>query len=77
MYCEDDMESIRKAAQRMINILGLKGSPVGVRLLGGGDPPHVGIERLRQHRYCRALMRAWCGVGILSLMGVSLQNESA
>jgi len=52
------METIQKAARRMMDILGLDGPPVGVRLLGEGVPPPEGVERLQQHRYCQALMRA-------------------
>ena len=49
----------------MIAVLGLNGSPVGVRLRGSDDPPPEGVERLQQHRYCQALMRARRGRHVL------------
>lgn len=49
----------------MISILGLRGSPIGVRLLRDGDLPPEGVERLQQHRYCQALMRARHGQHVL------------
>lgn len=48
-----------------MDILGLDGSPVGVRLLGVGVPPPGGVEKLQQHRYCQALMRARRGRHVL------------
>jgi len=60
----------------MIDILGLKGSPVGVRLLRDSDVPLEGVERLQQHRYCQALMRARHGRHVL-LDGAQLACPAA
>ena len=51
-------KQIQEQAARMISILGLHSQPVGVRLLSsdGMVPPEA--ERLSQHRYCQALMKA-------------------
>jgi uncharacterized protein (DUF169 family) len=49
---------IRKMGQRMIDILGLEGSPIGVRLLTVNDEVPPGAEVLKHHRYCQALMKA-------------------
>ncbi len=52
------MNEIREMGQRMIDILGLEGSPVGVRLLTADEEAPAGAEVLEHHRYCQALMKA-------------------
>lgn len=53
-----DVSAVSRFGARMIEILGLVGSPVGVRLL----PPHAdapaGATALEHHRYCQAVMKA-------------------
>jgi uncharacterized protein (DUF169 family) len=60
-----ELNQIREYGMRMVSILGLSSSPVGVRLLAkdGRIPP--GAERLLQHRYCQALMKARRGRDVL------------
>lgn len=62
---EQRLGTIRGHGASMIRILGLVGSPMGVRLLAAeeGDPP--GALVLRRHRYCQALMRARRGESVL------------
>jgi len=48
---------------RLIELLGLSGSAVGVRLLSGEDLP-AGSHALERHRYCQALMRARRGQSV-------------
>jgi uncharacterized protein (DUF169 family) len=50
-------EKIQKYSVRMKEILGLMGSPIGVRLLKTAEPV-PGAEPAPGHRYCQALMRA-------------------
>jgi len=56
---------IREYAARMVSILGLSSSPVGVRLLSSDGKVSPGAERLLQHRYCQALMKARRGRDVL------------
>jgi uncharacterized protein (DUF169 family) len=58
-------EIVRTLASRMMSILGLDGSPVGVRLLVAGQEDPAGATVLNQHRYCQALMRARRGQNVL------------
>ena len=58
-------KQIREYGARMISILGLSSSPVGVRLLPTDGKVSPGAERLLQHRYCQALMRARRGGDVL------------
>ena len=51
-------KEIREMGQHMIDILGLEGSPIGVRLLTTLDEVPKGAEVLEHHRYCQALMKA-------------------
>jgi len=48
----------------MASILGLSGSVVGVRLLASPEAL-VKVQRLEQHRYCQALMRARRGQPVI------------
>jgi uncharacterized protein (DUF169 family) len=56
---------IREYVARMVSILGLSSSPVGVRLLSSDGKVSQGTERLLQHRYCQALMKARRGGDVL------------
>lgn len=60
-----ELKQIREHGARMISILGLSSSPVGVRLLSPDGKVSPGAERLLQHRYCQALMRARRGWDVL------------
>jgi len=62
---ETNLEKIEAMGARMASILGLDGSPVGVRLLSEQDALPAGAMRLDQHRYCQALMRARRGQDVL------------
>lgn len=48
----------------MIDILGLTGSPVGVRVLAPAQAPPSDALRLTHHRYCQALMMARRGTSV-------------
>jgi uncharacterized protein (DUF169 family) len=60
-----ELKQIREYAARMVSILGLSSSPVGVRLLSSDGKVSPGTERLLQHRYCQALMKARRGGNVL------------
>jgi uncharacterized protein (DUF169 family) len=60
-----ELKQIREYAARMIFILGLSSSAVGVRLLSTDGQVSPGAERLLQHRYCQALMKARRGGDVL------------
>jgi uncharacterized protein (DUF169 family) len=78
---EDEVitKQVKEQAARMISILGLYSQPVGVRLVpgnGGRVPP--GAERLSQHRYCQALMKARRGRDVvLDKEGISCPAAAA
>lgn len=58
-------ENVKTMAAKMISILGLSGSPIGVRLLSGNDEYPSETETLKHHRYCQALMGARRGGNVL------------
>ena len=60
----NSVEEIRAMGARMASILGLSGSVVGVRLLASPEAL-VKVQRLEQHRYCQALMRARRGQPVI------------
>ena len=61
----DSCVEIQSLGNRMISILDLKASPVGVKLLSDeGNSPQQAV-RLRRHRYCQALMKARQGEHVL------------
>lgn len=61
----DSCMEIQSLGNRMISILDLKASPVGVKLLSDeGNSPQQAL-RLRRHRYCQALMKARQGEHVL------------
>ena len=51
-------EGIKTMGADMISILGLSGSPIGVRLLSGSAEYAGEAEVLKEYRYCQALMKA-------------------
>jgi uncharacterized protein (DUF169 family) len=60
-----ELKQIREHGARMVSILGLSSSPVGVRLLSRDERVSEGTERLLQHRYCQGLMKARRGRDVL------------
>ena len=62
---------------KLINLLGLSGSAVGVRLLSGDERP-AGGQALERHRYCQALMRARRGQSVtLDSAGIACPAAAA
>lgn len=62
-------ERVRELGGKMITILGLAGSPVGVRLMFDESELPSGAHALKYHRYCQAVMKARRGEH------VTLDNE--
>lgn len=60
-----NVDQIKKIGTRMVSILGLSGSPVGVRLLPAAEGYPDNAEMLKEHRYCQALMKARRGQNVL------------
>lgn len=60
-----ELEKIQDIGAGMISILGLSGSPIGVKLVpfNEGRPPDA--EVLEKHRYCQALMKARYGKNVI------------
>lgn len=56
---------IRNLTMQLVNILGLESSPVGVRFIYSGATSSFPGERLQQHRYCQALMKARRGEKVI------------
>jgi uncharacterized protein (DUF169 family) len=70
------LEQIREYAQHITSALELSGHIVGVRLLKpGAELPTDGI-RLKQHRYCQALMKARRGQSV-TLDGAGINCPAA
>lgn len=75
---EKDSANIRQMAESMKNILGLDGSPIGVRLLADGATYPSDAEVLTGYRYCQALMRARHGANaVLSAEGIACPAAAA
>lgn len=53
------------AGKKMIDTLGLTGSPVGVRVLAPQQAPPPDALRLGHHRYCQGLMMARQGTAVV------------
>jgi len=71
-------EHTREMGSRLISILGLTGSPVGVRILMKGAEPPSGAEPLQNHRYCQAVMKARHGQTVtLDQQGISCPAAAA
>jgi uncharacterized protein (DUF169 family) len=66
MNASTEPKAIQEIAKKMISLLGLSASPVGVKLASPGTAETYPAERLRQHRYCQAFMKARHG-GAVSL----------
>ena len=78
MKDETVTEQIQEQAARMVAILGLHSQPVGVRLVPGNGRVPPGAERLSQHRYCQALMKARRGRDVvLDKEGISCPAAAA
>ena len=65
MWEHSDLEAVQTLAKRMMAVLELSGSPVGVRLLHEGSELPAGVRVLNQYRYCQALMLARRGERVL------------
>lgn len=61
----NDLSDSRILGARLVEILGLSRSPVGVRFLGPDDDLPVDSVTLKGHRYCQALMKARSGQDVL------------
>ena len=61
---EAGIEKLRAFGTKMTTILGLSGSPVGVKLLLDKESS-LKAQALNRHRYCQALMRARRGQHVL------------
>ena len=51
-------EDVRELGRKMIALLDLAGSPVGVRLLFDESKAPTDARALKHHRYCQAVMKA-------------------
>ncbi|MBI4524145.1 MAG: DUF169 domain-containing protein [Deltaproteobacteria bacterium] len=58
-------ERVRELGGKMITILDLAGSPVGVRLLFDESKSPTGAQALKHHRYCQAVMKARKGEHVM------------
>lgn len=56
---------LHNVSMQLSTILGLEGSPVGVRFIALGATSSFPGERLQQHRYCQALMKARRGEKVI------------
>lgn len=54
-----------RTAAKMVSILGLRGSPVGLRFLAPEHPDPGGTRKLDHHRFCQALMLARHGESVV------------
>jgi len=68
----EQIEEFKNISQRMVKILDLSRSPVGVKLLSEGQKLPNGATVLKKHRYCQAIMKARDGESvILNKEGIS------
>ena len=58
MMVDPEIARIREFGLQLVNILGLESKPVGVRFVKQGVTSQFKAERLQQHRFCQALMKA-------------------
>jgi len=73
-----DKNEIRRLGGQMVSLLGLSGSPVGVRFVSAQEPIPDDAEKLQRHRYCQALMRARRGSSVtLDEEGISCPAAAA
>ena len=59
------IRQIRNASEQLVKTLDLNSSPVGVRFVWQGMSSSFQGERLQQHRYCQALMKARHGTKLI------------
>jgi len=72
------LEEIRSVGERMIALLGLEGTPVGVRFIRQQDEITETALPLNHHRYCQALMRARRGEHVsLDAKGINCPAAAA
>jgi uncharacterized protein (DUF169 family) len=62
---DPEIARIREQGLQLANSLGLESKPVGVRLIKQGEVSRNKAERLQQHRYCQALMKARHGAKVI------------
>lgn len=62
---DSTMNSLQIDAERVIKILGLSSSVVGVKFIFTQTNNSLGVEKLTGHRYCQALMKARHGFHVL------------
>ena len=65
MMIDEEIARIREFGLQLVNILGLESKPVGVRFIKQGEASQFEGERLQQHRYCQALMKARRGTKVI------------
>lgn len=58
MNASTEPTAIQEVAKKMISLLGLSASPVGVKFAAPGNQETYSSEPLNQHRYCQAFMKA-------------------
>jgi len=74
----DQIEEFKNLSLRMVEILDLSSSPVGVRLLSKGQKTPNEATVLKNHRYCQAIMKARNGKNvILDKKGISCPAAAA
>ena len=60
---------VRDWGKRMVSILGLHSTPVGVQLVAADQPALERATVLPQHHYCQALSESGCGAHLLLSAG--------
>ena len=72
------LEAVCFAGDRMITLLGLESTPIGVRFIHQQDEITESEVLLKQHRYCQALMRARRGEHVrLDAQGINCPAAAA
>jgi uncharacterized protein (DUF169 family) len=72
------IEDFKYITERMLEILDLSGSPVGIKFLKEGQKAPIGALILEKHRYCQAIMKARDGENvILNKEGISCPAAAA
>ena len=78
MNASTELSAIQEAAKKMISLMGLSASPVGVQLAAPGTSEIYPSEPLRQHRYCQAFMKARHGQAVtLDAEGIACPAAAA
>ena len=74
----EQIEDYKYLSQRMIEILDLSSSPIGIKLLKAGQKIPNEVKILEKHRYCQAIMEARKGEDlILNSEGLSCPAAAA